>query len=78
MRQSGHRRQAGFNITIKATDKWGNAEVLPYGPSGEVEYIKRDTSSSIWMETVLINKAGQYNIVVENLLEIKDTLIHSH
>ena len=59
-----------FNITIKATDKWGNTVKGYYltEPSGEVEYIKRDASSSIWMETVLINKAGQYNIVVENLL----------
>ncbi|MCX8081780.1 MAG: type II secretion system GspH family protein [bacterium] len=57
-----------FSIIIKATDKWGNVVKGYYikEPSG-MEYMKRDTSAGIWMETVVIKKAGQYNIVVEDM-----------
>ena len=57
-----------FNIVIKAKDRWGNPVKGFYlkEPSGVVEYIKRDTSSGMWMETVVIKKAGQYSIIVED------------
>jgi len=59
-----------FNIVVKAMDKWGNTVKGYYlkEPSGTVEYIKRDTSSGMWMETVVIKKAGQYSIIVEDLV----------
>ncbi|HOL21815.1 MAG TPA: hypothetical protein PLQ41_03035 [bacterium] len=58
-----------FSIVVRATDKWGNPVKGYYlkEPSGTVEYINRDTSSGMWMETVVIKKAGEYNIVVEDM-----------
>ncbi|MCM8777105.1 MAG: type II secretion system GspH family protein [Candidatus Omnitrophica bacterium] len=57
-----------FSIVVKGTDKWGNTVKGYYlkEPSGTMEYIKRDTSSGMWMETVLIKKAGEYTLLVEN------------
>lgn len=56
-----------FSIVVKALDKWGNTVKGYYlkEPSGTMEYISKDTSSGMWMETVVIKKAGEYTIFIE-------------
>lgn len=58
-----------FSIIVKATDRWGNTVKGYYlkEPAGCIEYVNRDTSSGMWMETVVIRKAGQYTLFIEGM-----------
>jgi type II secretory pathway pseudopilin PulG len=57
-----------FDIIVKSIDKWGNQVKGFYlkDSSGTVEYINRDFTAGVWMETVVINRSGEHMILVED------------
>jgi prepilin-type N-terminal cleavage/methylation domain-containing protein len=57
-----------FDIIVKSIDKWGNQVKGFYlkDSSGTVEYVNRDFTAGVWMETVVITKSGEHMIVVED------------
>ena len=62
-----------FDIFVKARDKWGN-RVKGFtlkDKSGTVRYVQRDFSAGMWMETIVITKAG------ENIITVKDNFGHT-
>ncbi len=57
-----------FDILVRAVDKWGN-QVKGYylrDDAGTVEYVNRDFTAGVWMETVVITKAGEHTIFLED------------
>lgn len=57
-----------FDILVRAMDKFGN-QVKGYylRDAGAIkEYVNRDSTAGVWMETIVINKSGEHTIVVED------------
>ncbi|HNS31994.1 MAG TPA: prepilin-type N-terminal cleavage/methylation domain-containing protein [bacterium] len=62
-----------FDIVVRATDKWGN-QIKGFSlrdSSGTVKYVSRDFTAGLWMETVIITKAGPQAIHIEDSYGIK-------
>ena len=57
-----------FDILVRAVDKWGN-QVKGYylkDATGTVQYVNRDSTAGVWMETLVINKSGEHTVAIED------------
>ncbi|GEM_PF-811715 len=57
-----------FDIVVRATDTWGNQVKGFYlkDSSGTAEYVNRDLTAGVWMETIVITKAGEHTVFMDN------------
>lgn len=58
-----------FDILVRAVDKWGN-QVKGYylrDTTGTVEYVNRDFTAGVWMETLVITQAGEHTVYIEDV-----------
>ncbi|MBN1446188.1 MAG: prepilin-type N-terminal cleavage/methylation domain-containing protein [Candidatus Omnitrophica bacterium] len=57
-----------FDIVVRAMDAWGNQVKGFYlkDSSGTVEYVNRDFTSGVWMETIVITKSGEHTVLIED------------
>jgi len=57
-----------FDIIVKAVDAWGNQVKGFYlkDSSGTAEYVNRDLTAGVWMETIVITKSGEHTVLIED------------
>jgi len=57
-----------FDIIVRASDSWGNQVKGFYlkDSSGSIKYVNRDFAAGMWMETLVITKAGIHTIYLED------------
>lgn len=57
-----------FDMLVRAVDKWGNRVKGYYlrDAGATMEYVNRDFTAGVWMETVVITKSGEHTIFIED------------